>query len=79
VNVNLVDNNFPEDSFEYASGFRTVKWAKIPAGQNVSHTAIVKPKASGMFNFTHATIAYLPSEKTDRVQVSGALMLLALK
>ena len=71
VNVELHDENFAAQSFEYAAGFESVKWPKIASGQNVTHTAIVRPKASGLFNFTHATVTYLVNEKSDRVQVSS--------
>ncbi len=75
MNVKLEDNNFPEGSFEYASGYKAVAWPKIAPGSNVTHTVIVRPKTIGMFTFTSATVSYLPNDKTDRVQVRYFLFL----
>ena len=30
---------------------------------------IVRPKFSGLFNFTHATISYVANERTQRIQI----------
>jgi translocon-associated protein subunit beta len=70
LNVNLVDENFPEPDFAYVSGFRSVKWPKIASGSNVTHTAVVRPRITGQFTFTHATVQYLPNEKAEKPQVT---------
>lgn len=67
--VKLEDKNFPADKFEYLSGFDQVKWARIPASSNVSHTAVLKPKIVGPYNFTSAVVSYLPSDKNSKTQV----------
>ena len=69
MSVNLQDENFPSEKFEYVDGFSTVNWSKIPPSSNVTHTAIVKPKTVGLFNFTHATVSYLPNDKATKSQV----------
>jgi translocon-associated protein subunit beta len=67
--VKIHDDNFPSDKFEYIQGFPTSKWPKLSPSSNVSHIAIVRPKFSGSFNFTHATVSYIANERSKRVQV----------
>lgn len=69
LNVQLRDDNFPESDFSYASGFRSVKWPKVMSGSNVTHVAIVRPKTTGLFNFTSAAVSYLPNDKADKPQI----------
>ena len=68
ANVRLVDENFPSDKFEYVSGYNTVRWARVLPHANVSHVAVVRPKFVGLLNLTHASVSYLPNEKSSRVQ-----------
>ncbi|CAF0705116.1 unnamed protein product [Brachionus calyciflorus] len=68
LNVKLVDENFPAEYFEYATGFNVAQWARIPPQSNVTHIAVVSPKLPGLFNITSATVTYLPSEKATKVQ-----------
>ncbi len=63
--MKLQDDNFPSDKFEYIHGFSAVNWAKIAPSSNVSHVAIVRPKVFGLYNFTHATVTYNPTERGD--------------
>ena len=70
LNVNLQDENFPKEYFEYVEGFNSINWLKVPATTNVTHTIVVKPHVVGLFNITHAVISYLPNEKTSISQVS---------
>ena len=67
--VKIQDDNFPSDKFDYIQGFPTTKWPKLSPSSNVSHIAIVRPKFSGSFNFTHATVSYIANERSKRVQV----------
>lgn len=69
LNVKLQDDNFPADKFEYVVGFSSAKWARIQPSANVSHVAVVRPKMIGYFNFTHATISYMTSDKSTKLQV----------
>jgi len=69
INVKLIEDNFPHDEFQYVSGFRQVIWPKIAPGSNVTHLAIVKPLITGEFDFTPATVKYLPNDKTQKVQI----------
>jgi translocon-associated protein subunit beta len=69
LNVQLQDENFPPSDFEYASGFRSVKWTKISSGSNVTHVAIVRPRMTGVFNFTSATVSYLQNDKSEKPQI----------
>lgn len=75
LNVNLQDENFPVADFEYVSGHRSVKWPKIASGANVTHTAIVRPKITGPFDFTFATVSYMPNEKSEKPQVGHSTQL----
>jgi translocon-associated protein subunit beta len=70
TSVKLVDENFPAERFEYVSGFNTVRWPKVLPHSNVSHVAVVRPRFVGALNLTHATVTYLPNEKSQRVQVN---------
>jgi translocon-associated protein subunit beta len=67
--VKLQDDNFPADKFELVTGFSSANWAKIAPETNVSHVAVVRPKVIGAYNFTHATVSYLASEKATVTQV----------
>ncbi len=69
MNVKIKDENFPKEKFEYVSGFDPVSWSKISPTSNVSHIAVVRPKVTGLFNFTHATVSYFPNEKATKPQV----------
>jgi hypothetical protein len=69
LNVNLQDAIFLKEYFEYVEGFSTINWPQIPATANFSPTVVVKPTVVGLFNITHATISYLPNEKTTKIQV----------
>jgi len=69
VNVQLKDDNFPADKFDYVSGFNKVLWQKISPASNVTHVAVVRPSMLGPLNFTHAAVTYTANEKTNRVQV----------
>jgi len=68
LNVKLVDENFPSEYFEYATGFNVAQWARIPPQSNVTHVAVVSPKLPGLFNITSAIVTYLSSEKATKVQ-----------
>lgn len=69
MNVQLRDDNFPEYDFTYTSGFRSVKWPKISSGSNVTHVAVVVPKVTGLYNFTHAAVSYMPNSHAEKPQI----------
>lgn len=68
-NVRLLDDNFPTDKFDYVTGFQTAKWAKVSPSTNVTHIAVLRPKITGPYNLTHATVAYFPNDKTKKAQI----------
>ncbi|XP_070542036.1 translocon-associated protein subunit beta-like [Ptychodera flava] len=62
LNVQLKDDTFPEPDFQTVQGKNLVTWDRIAPGSNVSHTLIVRPQQAGFFNFTAATVSYIPQE-----------------
>jgi len=67
--VTLAEESFPEDSFQTVHGLTSIKWKSIAPGTNVSHSIILRPLKSGVFNFTSAKVTYKPSEE-GHVQVA---------
>jgi len=63
VDVQMVDQSFPEDGFEVVQGSLGVSWNRIAPGTNVSHSVIMRPLQSGVFNFTSAQVSYKASEE----------------
>lgn len=66
--MNLNDESFPVTDFETIRGQLPVEWKNIPPNGNVTHIVVYKPLKSGYFNFTAASITYIPNEGAD-VQV----------
>lgn len=69
TSVLLTDNSFPADQFNVLHGLLSVKWKAIAPGTNVSHTIILEPKRSGVFNFTSAQVSYKASEDATDPQI----------
>uniref|UniRef100_A0A7E4UQN0 Translocon-associated protein subunit beta n=1 Tax=Panagrellus redivivus TaxID=6233 RepID=A0A7E4UQN0_PANRE len=61
-------NSFPTQSFEVVKGLLQVKWDRIPAGENVTHSVVVRPRNYGVFNYTAAAVTYYPSESAKDVR-----------
>jgi len=55
-------HNFPTQYFEIVRGLLQVRWDRIGAGANVTHSVALKPRQFGSVNYTAAVITYLPSE-----------------
>lgn len=47
-----------------------MKWDRIPAGGNVSHSVAIKPRQAGSFNYTAAVITYLAAEDAGEMRTS---------
>ncbi|XP_002740523.1 translocon-associated protein subunit beta-like [Saccoglossus kowalevskii] len=62
LKVELRDETFPTSDFQNVHGKYVVTWDRLAPGSNVSHTVIVRPLQAGFFNFTAATISYIPQE-----------------
>lgn len=62
VGVELVDQGFQTDAFEYVGGHVPVKFDRIPPQSNVSHVLVVRPLKFGYFNFTSAHATYKTSD-----------------
>ncbi|KAK3585323.1 hypothetical protein CHS0354_040272 [Potamilus streckersoni] len=69
LDVKLEDDTFPEADFDISSGSLVAKWDRIAPNTNVTHAVILRPLKYGYFNFTAATVSYLPSEKSSERQV----------
>ncbi|GBN71825.1 Translocon-associated protein subunit beta [Araneus ventricosus] len=67
--VQLRDASFPSSDFETVVGFLNMKLDRMGPNSNVSHTVILRPKKTGLFNFTAAEVAYHLSEDGQDVQV----------
>jgi len=64
----MVDASFPEGGFETVQGSLGVAWNRIAPGTNVSHSVIMRPLQSGVFNFTSAEVSYKASEEATSAQ-----------
>ncbi len=42
-----------------------MRWERLAAGTNVTHSVALKPRVAGTVNYTAAQISYLPSEDAD--------------
>lgn len=70
LKVSLDDRtSFPTQSFEVVKGLLNVRWEKIEAGENVTHSVVVRPRSYGTFNYTAAQITYYPSEDAKEVRI----------
>uniref|UniRef100_A0A2P2LB72 Translocon-associated protein subunit beta n=1 Tax=Rhizophora mucronata TaxID=61149 RepID=A0A2P2LB72_RHIMU len=56
--VNLVDNNWPQDIFEIVSGNTSNSWERLDAGGLLSHTFELEGKVKGMFYGSPAVITF---------------------
>ncbi|XP_029200068.1 translocon-associated protein subunit beta-like [Acropora muricata] len=74
TSVLLTDNSFPADQFNVLHGLLSVKWKAVAPGTNVSHTIILEPKRSGIFNFTSAQVSYQPFEDATDPQMAFSTM-----
>ncbi|PAA69121.1 hypothetical protein BOX15_Mlig020275g1 [Macrostomum lignano] len=61
-NLQLEEEGFPSDYFELKAGLLRARWASLPAGANVSHSVVLTPLQSVMFNVSQATVRYRASE-----------------
>lgn len=66
MDVSLNDETFPAADFDVVYGKLSVHWERIAPGSNVTHTVILQPLKSQFFNFTSATVSYLPMEEADK-------------
>lgn len=65
VGVELVDQGFHPEAFEYVGGHIPAKFDRIPPQSNVSHVYIVRPLKYGYFNFTSAQASYKTSDDAN--------------
>lgn len=70
IAVTLSDESFPSGDFNVVQGLPSAKWRSIAPGSNVSHTLILSPLKSGVFNFTAAQVTYKPNEDATELQVA---------
>uniref|UniRef100_A0A0A9WVY1 Translocon-associated protein subunit beta n=1 Tax=Lygus hesperus TaxID=30085 RepID=A0A0A9WVY1_LYGHE len=68
-NIHISDDTFDPNAFSNHMGHLDVKIFTIPAGRNVSHTVILRPKSVGPVNVSSAIVRYQRSVDLDDVQV----------
>lgn len=69
VNVQLTDRGFPGEHFELVGGVLAVKLDRLAPRANHSHTAVLRPKFQGYFNFTAAEVQYRASDDSEELQM----------
>lgn len=65
VGVELIDQGFHPDAFEYVGGHVPAKFDRILPQSNVSHVVVVRPLKFGYFNFTSAQATYKTSDDAN--------------
>lgn len=65
VGVELIDQGFHPEAFEYVGGHVPAKFDRIPPQSNVSHVVVVRSLKYGYFNFTSAQATYKTSDDTS--------------
>lgn len=70
--VMLSDDTFLPEEFENKQGLMTVKWDRINANANVTHTVVLRPLAAGFFNMSWASINYQSPESKSIQGYSSA-------
>lgn len=69
--VSLDDRKaFPTQDYELVKGLLQVHWDKLPAGENVTHSVVIKPRKYGIFNHTSAVVSYYPTEDAKEARIS---------
>ena len=69
--IKIVDNTFPSDRFELINGFLTFTIPEVAPGANVTHAAVVRPRANswGPHQFGPAEVEYKQNE-ADQIQLA---------
>uniref|UniRef100_A0A1I7U7H6 Translocon-associated protein subunit beta n=1 Tax=Caenorhabditis tropicalis TaxID=1561998 RepID=A0A1I7U7H6_9PELO len=64
-------HSFPTNSFEIVKGLLHVHYEKIPAGGNVTHSVVIRPRAFGFFNYTAAQVTYYTDNENLHVTLTN--------
>jgi translocon-associated protein subunit beta len=64
--VELVDNGFIMSDFSKVSGMTKVKYDRIAPNSNVTHSVVVTPLKTGVYNFTAAQITYSSQQQMGK-------------
>ncbi|XP_003382402.1 PREDICTED: translocon-associated protein subunit beta-like [Amphimedon queenslandica] len=60
--VKLTDDSFSSTDFELVHGLMSVSWDRIPNSGNVTHTVILRPLSSGIYNISWGSLSYISNE-----------------
>uniref|UniRef100_A0A8R1DEV7 Translocon-associated protein subunit beta n=1 Tax=Caenorhabditis japonica TaxID=281687 RepID=A0A8R1DEV7_CAEJA len=64
-------HSFPTNSFDIVKGLLHVHFEQIPAGANVTHSVVIRPRAYGFFNYTSAQVTYYTDNENLHVSVTN--------
>ena len=67
--IELKDEGFPEEDFVHKIGSVSAGWSHLAPNANITHSVIVQPKTSGLFNFSTALISYKEQQDDKKVRV----------
>ncbi|MQJ84088.1 hypothetical protein EI014_25340, partial [Escherichia coli] len=64
-------HSFPTNSFDIVKGLLFVHFEQIPAGSNVTHSVVIRPRAFGFFNYTAAQVTYYTDNENHHVTLTN--------
>jgi len=71
TDILISDSSFSEEHFDLISGILKFTVPRLGPGSNITHSAVVRPKAGiwGRFNFTAGDVSYMTDETSKEPQI----------